>query len=108
MSDGDSELDVVAPAPVVLEAVEPAPVVLEMANVGPRGPAGTGGDLSFVFTQNVAATAWSITHNLGKRPSVSVFDSGGSGPFEGDVLHVNDTSLTVTFAFAFSGVAYLN
>jgi len=76
--------------------------------VGPAGPPGEGGDLSYTHQQMVPAAVWTITHNLGKRPSVDVFDSTGHGPVFGDVEHVSDNQLAITFGAAFGGVAYLN
>ena len=65
------------------------------------------GDKSFVFTQGVPAVTWSITHNLGKKPSVTVVDSADQ-TVVGDVTYTNNNSLTITFSAGFSGKAYLN
>jgi len=85
----------------------PGPV----AGTGPSGPPGGGGgggsDANYVHTQSSANTVWTVTHNLNKHPSVHVEDSGGSVVW-GDVLYVNNNSLTITFAVAFSGKAYCN
>lgn len=72
----------------------------------PSGGGGSG-DLNFTFVQNAAASTWTIVHNLGKFPSVTVIDSA-STPVIGTVHYVNDASLTITFSAAFSGTAYLN
>jgi hypothetical protein len=66
-----------------------------------------GGDLNFTYTQASAALVWSITHNLGKNPSVSVADSAGTWVV-GQVDYINNNELTITFNAAFQGVAYLN
>lgn len=66
-----------------------------------------GGDLSFEFTQSSANNIWTITHNLGKYPSVTIVDSAGD-EVEGMVNHTSFSSLIVTFSAAFSGKAYLN
>jgi hypothetical protein len=70
-------------------------------------PASDEGDKNFTFTQNSAAQVWSITHNLGKNPSVSVADTAGSWVV-GQVDYINDNELTITFNAPFPGVAYLN
>lgn len=75
--------------------------------VGPPGPAGSGGDLSYVHNQAVPAAVWTVNHNLGKRPSVTVEDSAGTDVV-GEVDHVNANTLTITFTAGFSGTAYLN
>ncbi len=68
---------------------------------------GAGGS-SLIYDQVTPSAVWSITHNLGRPPSVTVTDSGGS-VVEGDVDYGLDpfNSLTITFSGAFSGQAYL-
>lgn len=65
------------------------------------------GDLHYAFLQPVPAASWTIVHGLGKYPSVSVADSGGSWVV-GDVTYLDPDRLTIDFLAAFSGVAYLN
>lgn len=60
-----------------------------------------------VFTQGTPATTWSIFHNLGKYPSVSVVDSANN-EVVGDVQYNSANQVTITFSAAFSGKAYLN
>jgi hypothetical protein len=72
-----------------------------------EGGGGGDGDLTYVFTQIVPNTTWSITHNLNKFPSVTIVDSAGTVVI-GDVTHINNDQLTVTFNSAFAGKAYLN
>lgn len=72
-----------------------------LANVG------TGGDKNFVFNQLTPASTWSITHNLGKYPSVNVYDSANN-MIVGDVVFNSLNALTLTFSGAFSGQAILN
>ena len=64
-------------------------------------------DKNYVFVQNTPSATWTITHNLGKFPSVSVVDSGNTTVY-GDISYINDNSLTVTFSAAFGGKAYMN
>jgi hypothetical protein len=64
-------------------------------------------DLTFIFNQAVASVTWNITHNLGKFPSVTmVLNTGQKG--YGDVVYIDDNNLTITFASAESGKAYMN
>lgn len=65
------------------------------------------GDKNFTFIQSTSAAVWTITHNLGKRPSISVIDSAGTNVI-GAVNHINNNELTITFSSAFKGTAYLN
>lgn len=64
-------------------------------------------DRTFTFNQTVSTNVWSITHNLGAFPSVSVIDSVGNFVI-GDVSYIDDRSMTLTFNNAFKGKAYLN
>jgi hypothetical protein len=65
------------------------------------------GDLNFTFTQSSAQQVWTIQHNLGKNPSVSVADTAGSWVV-GQINYINNNELTITFNASFQGVAYLN
>lgn len=74
---------------------------------GPAGPPGSGGDLNYTHVQIAASTLWSVTHNLGKFPSVTVIDSGNTEVI-GDVSYLTNNSLEILFTVPFSGTAYLN
>lgn len=65
------------------------------------------GDKSFLYTQVSASDTWVITHNLGKRPSVTVVDSGSSVVY-GNTTYNGTNQVTINFSAPFSGVAYLN
>jgi hypothetical protein len=64
-------------------------------------------DKNYVFIQSTPSATWTITHNLGKFPSVSVVDSANTVVY-GDINYINENSLTVTFSAAFGGKAYMN
>lgn len=68
-------------------------------------PSGT--DLAFTFSQLTPSTVWTIIHNLGKNPSVTIVDSAGT-IVVGDVEYTGLNSLTIQFSVAFSGSAFLN
>lgn len=74
---------------------------------GPPGPPGSGGDLYYVHSQALASDTWSITHNLGKKPSVTVEDTSGRVCI-GQVDYVDTNSLIIRFSAPFSGEAVLN
>ena len=63
--------------------------------------------VSFLFNQTVASATWSVAHNLGYFPNVTVVDSTGT-VCEGDLAYTNNNSLTLTFSQAISGKAYLS
>ena len=60
-----------------------------------------------IFNQSSASTTWNITHTMEKFPSVTVVDSSESVVI-GEITYNSNSSITLTFASAFSGKAYLN
>ena len=64
-------------------------------------------DKDFTFTQANGSATWTIAHNLNKFPSVMITTDAGQQVI-GDVSHTNKNNLTITFAGAVSGYAYLN
>jgi len=65
------------------------------------------GKQAYVHTQSVPSATWTINHNLGRKPSVTIVDSSEKVVF-GDITYVTDNQLTVSFSAAFGGKAYLN
>ena len=65
------------------------------------------GDKHYTHNQGVASATWSVAHNLNKFPSVSVVLSTGQKGY-GDVTYTDANNLTVSFAAAESGKAYIN
>lgn len=63
--------------------------------------------VSYSHTQGLASTVWTIEHNLGFYPSVTVFMSSGD-VVEGAIEHQDTNNLTITFSVAISGTAYLS
>ena len=69
-------------------------------------------NVTYTYPVTTAADTWTITHNLGRFPSVTVVDTAGS-IMTGAVIYNSANQLTVTFfsegsAEAVSGKAYLN
>lgn len=62
---------------------------------------------TYTHVQGSPASTWTIDHNLGRYPSISVVDSGGSLVF-GEVKYNTSNQAQVSFSAAFSGQAYLN
>lgn len=62
---------------------------------------------SYLFTQSVAATVWTIVHNLSFTPNVTTEDSLGED-IEGIIEIIDATTLTITFSEAVAGKAYLS
>jgi len=70
--------------------------------------AGAGGDKAFSHTQSASASSWTINHNLGKKPSVTITTLATGAQVIGEVAYTNNNTLVVSFAAAVSGIAHLN
>ena len=64
-------------------------------------------DKNFIYDQGTPSAEWNIEHNLGKKPSVVVFDSAGTEVI-GDIKYIDDNNVRITFSAGFSGKATLN
>lgn len=62
--------------------------------------------VAFIHQQWVASAIWTINHNLGLRPTVSILDAGGN-EVEADVLHMSANQLLIRFAIPVAGLARL-
>lgn len=88
-----------------------------LTGAGTQGVQGTKGDtgavenliprISYEHTQGAASNSWTINHNLGFKPNVTVVDSAGN-IVEGEITYTNSNSLTASFQASFSGYAYLS
>lgn len=79
-----------------------------LVNVAVTGVvASTSGDKNYVHDQGSPSDSWTITHNLNKRPSVSVVDSAGT-QILCEVYYESDNQVLLSFDSATSGKAYLN
>lgn len=68
---------------------------------------GGGSDASYLHRQVDPADTWTINHDLGKYPSVTIVDSAGD-EVEGNVNHISNTQVVISFSAPFSGRAFLN
>lgn len=73
---------------------------------GDKGDQGTSGG-GITFEQQVSSSVWTITHNLGYIPAITVQNYYNT-ELEGSVQHLNVNSLTITFSEPVSGYAYLS
>jgi hypothetical protein len=64
-------------------------------------------DKNYVFSQAVASSIWTVQHNLNKFPSCTMVLSTGQQGY-GDVKFIDKNNLTISFAGATSGKAYIN
>ena len=75
---------------------------------GIQGPQGEpSGPVSYTHTQYSASSTWTITHNLGYAPNITVSDSAGT-IVEGSISYPNANSVVLTFSAPFAGIAYLS
>jgi hypothetical protein len=70
---------------------------------GPEGPAGPEGG-HYQHIQSLADTTWTVDHNLGRFPAVTVVDSGGT-EVECSVEHASVNQVVITLSYATSGTA---
>jgi hypothetical protein len=59
------------------------------------------------FDFSIPQAVWTINHNLGQFPSVTLVDTTGAVVLA-DILYVNNNQIIVTFSQPFAGKAYLN
>ena len=62
---------------------------------------------TYTHTQGTASATWTITHNLGRHPSVTVVDSDEK-TVVGDIEYISDNVIQISFSGGFSGKAHLN
>lgn len=70
-----------------------------------EGGGGGGGGTGYVHTQTASSNNWTVNHNLGYYPNVTVVDSAGTNVV-GEVVYESINKLTIKFSAAFSGKAY--
>ena len=64
------------------------------------------GALYFEYVQSTPSSNWTVTHNFGVHPQVSVLDSSGNLVIVG-VSHTSVNALNIVFPAPFSGRAVL-
>lgn len=76
---------------------------------GIQGEKGDKGDIGGVYEHNQTAVSsvWTINHDLGYNPNVTIVDSGGS-VIEAELWYNNFNSLEVRLSHGMSGKAYLS
>lgn len=84
---------------------------VSVVNAGPPGPPGPTGPpgasaLGVEFQQATPSLTWNITHNLGRKPSVSILDAAGN-ELLADVQHVSNNAISVYFSVPTVGSAVL-
>lgn len=69
----------------------------------------TGGDKNqeIAYTFSTPSSEWVCQHNLGKKPAVTVLDSGGN-TILCDIRYIDNDSIAVTFGMNATGRIILN
>lgn len=90
---------------VAVEALTPE-IVVNVSEGGAVEPGG-GSDASYLHEQTAPSATWTVTHMLGKYPSVTVVDSSHD-EVVGSVNHVSINQTVISFSAAFAGRAFFN
>lgn len=91
-----------------MAGISPKPLVMVLPEVQiERVPDPEASGSAHTHTQGVSADSWTIQHNMGKYPSVTVVDSAGT-QVNGIVEYSSENTVKVSFTAPFSGTAYLN
>lgn len=61
----------------------------------------------YTHNQGSSSSTWTITHNLGYFPSVTVVDNGNNVVI-GDVSYISANQVSISFSASFGGKAYLS
>jgi hypothetical protein len=85
---------------IVLQAVARPQITFAAAGVQ-----GIPGSLArYTHTQISPLTTWTVAHNLGFRPNITITTTGGQEVW-GEVLHLSANTLTVSFDTPLAGAA---
>jgi len=98
-------LIVIEPEVVTVEVATAETVLVDVGTQGPPGVPGTPG-AGYVHSQASAAVEWTVNHNLGVRPGVSVVDTGGA-ELDAEVVHMNMNQTKLFFTLPTAGFARL-
>ena len=82
---------------------------IDMGTTGPQGPPGADGAdgadaSSYTHTQASASSTWTIAHNLGWRPTITVLSAGGVQMIA-EVVHLSTNTAQVLFVEPTTGSA---
>jgi len=82
-------------------------ILTDITNVGNSSgwTIDSGGIQNYTHTQGSVSSTWTINHNLGFKPNITVIDSGGSQAM-GDRTDPSVNQTILTFSPGFSGTAY--
>ena len=79
---------------------EQSVVIVQSTEMGPVG----GGSATYLHNQSTPATTWTINHNLGFIPDITLYSVGGM-VFEADILHTSSNQALIYLTAPFAGTA---
>lgn len=74
---------------------------------GPPGPPGGGAGATYTHVQTLPSSVWTVAHNLGRYPSITVVDNLG-GELFADVRYIDSAIAQITHSVPLIGRAYCN
>ncbi|WP_313237681.1 hypothetical protein [Delftia acidovorans] len=94
---------------ILTEQVEEIEIVAvaEQGPPGIQGPPGGGAGATYTHTQGNPAAVWTIAHNLGRHPSITVVDNLG-GQLYPDVRYLDADIAQITHSVPLTGRAFCN
>lgn len=92
---------------LVIRQSSPKTVVVTRGIPGPPGPPGGSTGATYTHTQSSPATVWTIAHNLGRYPSLTVVDNLG-GQLYPDVRYLDADIAQITHSVPLTGRAFCN
>ncbi len=92
---------------ITLPSSNSVSVTSSTANTVSVSSSAVGGDAHFEHIQSVASDQWDITHNLNKKPAVSVLDSNGY-LVHTIVHHITNNRVIIEFKVPTFGTAEFN
>ena len=99
-------IEIESPTFQTLELLQEQVGLISLAEQGAPGIDGIDGDKNFTAVLS-GETDITIAHNLGKYPSITVFDSAGD-EVEGDYKHLDINHTRLLFSAGFGGKAIFN
>jgi hypothetical protein len=66
----------------------------------------TSGDKSYTHTQSVAATTWTVIHNMGRIPSIVVINGVNGNSVIGRISHIDNNTAVIHLKPAMAGTAH--
>ncbi len=80
--------------------------VVKQVEAGPQGIPGSAA-ATYTHLQTAALSIWTVPHNLGRKPSITVVDNLDQR-IEPDVTYIDDNTVRITHGSALTGKVYCN